>query len=318
MTSNRLCRLTGIRHPVIQAGMVWVSDHHLASACANSGILGTLGAGSMSLDELRTNISAVQQEARNAPFAVNIPLLRPDAVEIAQVALEMGVKIIITSAGNPARIIPELKKMNAIAMHVVPSVKGAVKAEDTGADAVICEGYEAGGHNSPLEITTLCLVPQVADAVSIPVVAAGGIADGRGIAAAFALGADGVQLGTRFIATRECRAHIAHKQKIVDAPDTGTLIIGRQLDMLRVLRNEFAERVEAAEKNNAGKEDLLKLIGNEFNRNRAGSVEGDAAEGAFQAGQSAGLVKDIPMVQTLVENLINEYLAAIGRMPKAL
>lgn len=310
--------MTGIRYPIIQAGMVWVSDRYLATACVKSGILGTLGAGSMTLDELKMNIEYVRENTPKAPFAVNIPLLRPDALELAQAALEMGVKIIITSAGNPARIIPEFKKKGAIVIHVVPSVKGALKAQSTGADAVICEGYEAGGHNSPLEITTLALIPQVTDAVKIPVIAAGGIADGRGIAAAFALGADGVQMGTRFIATKECNAHIVHKQKIVDAPDDGTLIIGRQMDMLRVLRNDFAKRVAEAEQNNAGREALLKIIGNEFNRNRAGSVEGDAVEGAFQAGQSAGLIKDIPTVEMLVANLIKEYHTALKRMPAEL
>lgn len=306
MKKNDLCQLLGIRYPIVQGGMVWVSNWRLASACAEAGILGTLGAGSMSLDELRENIRTVRRRTEK-PFAVNIPLLRPDALAIAEIACEEGVRIVITSAGNPSRIVPAIKSKGAIVIHVVPSTRGAIKAVSVGADAVICEGYEAGGHNSPLEITTLALVPQVADAVDVPVVAAGGIADGRGMAAAMALGADGIQMGTRFIATRECNAHPVHKSMIVDSPDNGTLIIGRQLDMLRVLRSPFAERMEQAEKDGLDRAALLELIGDEFNRNRAGSIEGDREEGAYQAGQSAGIVKQILPVKELVRQLITEY-----------
>ena len=309
MPANRLCRLLNIRYPIIQAGMVWASDWHLASAASNAGILGTLGLGSMTPSEIDLNIREMKKNT-HYPFAVNVPLLRPDAEEIIRRARGLGVEIFITSAGNPARIAPVVKQKQVAWIHVVPSVRGAQKAEDIGADAVICEGYEAGGHNSPFEITTLALVPQVADAVEIPVIAAGGIADGRGIAGVMALGADGAQLGTRFIATKECQAHVNHKQLIVDAPDNGTCIIGRKLDMLRVLKNEFSDQMVDAEKHGAGREALLNIIGNEFNRNRAGSVEGDLEEGAFQAGQSAGLVHDIVSVQVLVKRLIDEYNTA--------
>lgn len=314
MHTNKLCQLLNIRYPIIQAGMVWASDWHLAAAASNAGILGTLGLGSMSHEEIAINIRETKDHTRQ-PFAVNIPLLRPDAPEIAELAAEKGVDIFITSAGNPARIEPVIKKKPAVWLHVVPSARGAQKAEKLGADGVICEGYEAGGHNSPLEITTLALVPQVVDAVRIPVVAAGGIADGRGIAAVMALGADGAQMGTRFIATRECRAHTVHKQLIVDAPDSGTRIIGRSLDMLRVLRSNFSDRIYDAEQQGADRQALLEMIGNEFNRNRAGSVEGDLKEGAFQAGQSSGLVKDIVPVADLVSRLIDEYNAAVASMP---
>ncbi len=314
MRANRLCQLLNIRYPVIQAGMVWASDWHLAAACSNSGILGTLGLGSMSHEEIALNIEKMKNSTEN-PFAVNIPLLRPDAVDLARIAHDAGVRIFITSAGNPERIAPDINRKKTIWFHVVPSVKGAQKAEKTGVDAVICEGYEAGGHNSPLEITTLALVPQVADAVKVPVVAAGGIADGRGIAAVMALGASGAQMGTRFIATDECQAHNNHKRLIVDAPDTGTCIIGRKLDMLRVLRTEFADQMLKSELEGASREDLLEIIGNEFNRNRSGSVLGDLKDGAFQAGQSSGLVNDIIPVDTLVQRLISEYNAARNSLP---
>lgn len=306
MLINKLCQLLKIRYPIIQAGMVWASDWHLASACSNAGILGTLGLGSMSVEEVEHNIAKMHHTTQN-PFAVNIPLLRPDAPDLARMSHDAGVNVFITSAGNPDRIASVIKQRKAVWLHVVPSVRGSRKAEKSGVDAVVCEGYEAGGHNSPLEITTLALVPQVSDAVDIPVVAAGGIADGRGIAAVMALGADGAQLGTRFIATKECNAHMAHKRLIVDAPDAGTCIIGRKLDMLRVLRNEFADQMLEAEIAGASQEELLDIIGNEFNRNRAGSVLGDIKDGAFQAGQSSGLVEDIIPVHDLVQRLIAEY-----------
>ncbi len=313
MINNRLCSLLGINYPIIQGGMVWVSDWHLASACSKAGILGTLGTGSMTHDQVKSNIDKMN-ELGAQPFAVNIAMLRDDADEIGKIALERGVKIFITSAGNPANIIPLLKKEGTICIHVVPSIRGAVKAEQAGADAIVCEGYEAGGHNSPYETTTMALVPQVVDAVRVPVVAAGGIADGRGIAAAMALGADGVQMGTRFIATKECNSNDNHKKIIVDAPDTGTCILGRNLNMLRVVRNKFADEMLAAEKEGADKEALLKIIGDEFNRNRAASVEGDMDKGTFQAGQSSGLVKDIVPVEQLIQRLLAEYKETVEEL----
>ncbi|HOX28185.1 MAG TPA: nitronate monooxygenase, partial [bacterium] len=265
MGENRLCKLLGIKYPIIQGGMVWVSNWRLASACSDAGVLGTIGAGSMTVDLLRHNIEKMR-ETTSAPFAVNIPMLRPDAAELGKTALDMGVKIFITSAGNPANIVPLLKRDDTVLIHVIPSVRGAIKARKEGVDAVVCEGYEAGGHNSPLEITTLALTPQIADAVDIPVIAAGGIADGRGLAAVMALGADGAQIGTRFIATTECQAHENYKKLLVDAADSDTCIIGRKLSLLRVVRNDFAKRMEDAERNGADDKELMKIIGNEFNR----------------------------------------------------
>jgi enoyl-[acyl-carrier protein] reductase II len=309
MPCNRLCQLLGIKYPIIQGGMAWVSDWHLVTACAEAGILGTIGAGSMTLDEIRSNIEKIYDQT-DRPFAVNIPILRPDSTDICRLALEMGVKIFITAAGSPEKVVPFLKQSDVTAIHVVPSVKGAKKAAAAGADAVVCEGYEAGGHNSPFEVTTLSLIPQVADAVEVPVVAAGGIADGRGIAAAMALGADGVQLGTRFIATKECKIHGTFKKLILEADDVGTCIIGRKLNLMRVIRNEFAVKMEQAEKAGASNEDLLKIIGDERNRSRAAAKEGDIVEGAFQAGQSSGLIDDILSVSDLIKRLVAEYESA--------
>lgn len=309
MQGNRLCQLLGIKYPIIQGGMAWVSDWHLVSACSNAGILGTLGAGSMTLDEIRMNIEKIFDQTEE-PFAVNVPVLRPDALEIGELALEMGVKILVTAAGSPKKIVPLLIRSGVTVIHVVPSVKGAKKAESAGANAVVCEGYEAGGHNSPFEVTTLALVPQVADAVNVPVVAAGGIADGRGIAAAMTLGADGAQLGTRFIATKECRVHGNYKKLILEADDTGTCIIGRKLNMLRVIRNDFAKKMENTEKMGASADALFETIGHEIHRSKVATIEGDIAEGTFQAGQSSGLVAEILSVNDLVKRLVVEYETA--------
>ncbi len=313
MQQNRLTSLLNIKYPIIQGGMQWVTDWRLAAASSNAGILGTLGLASMSQEDVAENIR--QMKARtDKSFAVNIPLLHPDAPQIFRVALDEGVKIFITSAGNPDKMAETVRKKDIVWIHVIPSVRGAVKAAKAGAHAVISEGYEAGGHNSPYEITTLSLVPQVVDAVDVPVVAAGGIADGRGIAAAMALGAEGVQLGTRFIATKECPAHENFKKLVLDALDTGTSIIGRKLDILRVLKTDFAERITNAENKCASREELMKIIGDEFNRNYAGSLKGDIKEGVFQAGQSAGMVKEVLPVADLVNRLIVEYDKAIERL----
>jgi enoyl-[acyl-carrier protein] reductase II len=289
--------------------MAWVSDWHLVIACAEAGILGTIGAGSMTLDEIRMNIEKIYDQT-DKPFAVNIPILRPDSADICKLALEMGVKMFITAAGSPEKVIPFLKQSDVTAIHVVPSVKGAKKAEAAGADAVVCEGYEAGGHNSPLEVTTLALVPQVVNAVGVPVVAAGGIANGRGIAAVMALGAEGVQMGTRFIATQECKTHDTFKKLILDADDIGTCIIGRKLNLMRVIRTEFASKMEQAEKAGASNEDLFEIIGDERNRSRSAAKKGDIKEGTFQAGQSSGLINDILSVSDLIKRLIAEYESA--------
>jgi enoyl-[acyl-carrier protein] reductase II len=239
-------------------------------------------------------------------------MMRPDFEDICKIGLEEGARIFSTSAGNPMKAAPLLKRDDTIIIHVVPSVKGAKKAQEAGFDAIVCEGYEAGGHNGLDETTTIALVPQVVDAVDIPVAAAGGIADGRGIAAALALGADGVQMGTRFVATAECNAHENFKQKLAEAADTDTLITGRKLNMLRCVKNDFTIRMATAERDGASAEELLKIIGDEHNRAELGMVDGDIVEGVLEAGQSSGLVHDVPTVAELFENLKKEYDEAVA------
>lgn len=313
MKKTRLTELLGTKYPVIQGGMVWVSDWRLAAAVSNAGGLGLVGSGSMDWDQIRDNIRKTHENT-DKPWGMNIPMMRPDFEDICRIGLEEGVRIFTTSAGNPMKAAPILKRDDTIIIHVVPSIKGAKKAEDAGFDAIVCEGYEAGGHNGMDETTTVALVPQVVDAVGIPVVAAGGIADGRGIAAALALGADGVQMGTRFVATAECPAHENFKGKLVEASDTGSIITGRKVNMLRSLKNDFTIRMATAERDGATAEELFKIVGDEHNRAELGMVKGDVNEGVLEAGQSSGLVHDVPTVAELFEKLKEEYEKAVARL----
>jgi enoyl-[acyl-carrier protein] reductase II len=313
MKKTRLTQLLRIEYPIIQGGMVWVSDWRLAAAVSNAGGLGLIGTGSMDWDQIRENIRNVRENTKQ-PWGINIPMMRPDFEDICKIGFEEGARIFSTSAGNPMKAAPLLKRDDTIIIHVVPSVKGAKKAREAGFDAVVCEGYEAGGHNGLDETTTVALVPQVVDAVDIPVVAAGGIADGRGIAAALALGADGVQMGTRFVATVECNAHENFKRKLTESSDTDTLITGRKINMLRCMKNDFTIRMATAERDGASGEELLKIIGDEHNRAELGMVDGDVAEGVLEAGQSSGLVHDIPTVAELFEKLKEEYNRAVASL----
>jgi len=313
MKKTRLTELLGTEYPVIQGGMVWVSNWRLAAAVSNAGGLGQVGTGSMDWDQIRENIRTVRENTER-PWGVNIPMMRPDFEDICRIALEEGARIFTTSAGNPMKAAPLLKRDDTIIIHVVPSVKGAKKAQEAGFDAIVCEGYEAGGHNGMDETCTIALVPQVVDAVDVPVAAAGGIADGRGIAAALALGADGVQMGTRFVATVECPAHENFKLKLVEAPDTGSIITGRKMNMLRSLRNDFTVRMAQAEKDGARMEELLKIIGDEHNRAELGMVAGDVIEGVLEAGQSSGLVHEVPTVADLFKKLKVEYEKAVSNL----
>ncbi|GAB4342406.1 MAG: nitronate monooxygenase [Candidatus Abyssubacteria bacterium] len=313
MKKTRLTELLGIEYPVIQGGMVWVSNWRLAAAVSQAGGLGQVGAGAMTWDEIRENLRNVR-EATQKPWGFNIPMLRPDFEDVCKIALEEGARIFTTSAGNPAKSAPLLKRDDTTIIHVVPSVKGARKAQESGYDAIVCEGYEAGGHDGMDEICSMTLIPQVVDAVDIPVAAAGGIADGRGIAAALCLGAEGVQMGTRFVATVECPAHENFKRKIVEAGDAGTLITGRKINMLRVLKNEFTLQLAQAERDGASAEQIWKLIGDEDNRAELGMVRGDVERGVLEAGQSSGLVHDIPTVAELFEKLKREYSNAVSRL----
>lgn len=310
-TTNRITNLFGIVYPIIQAGMVWVSGWKLASAVSNNGGLGLLGAGSMKPEVLREHISKCRI-ATDKSFGVNIPLLRGDAVDLINVCIEENMKIVFTSAGHPAKYISRFKEHDIKVVHVVSNVKQALKAEEAGCDAIVGEGVEAGGHNGPDEISTLSLIPQIVDAVNIPVIAAGGIADGRGILAALALGAEGVQIGTRFAATIESSAHEIYKQEICNAKDTDTVLILKKLGMARVIKNEFSDTVLKAETNGADKERLKILLGHK--REKLGIFDGSSKDGMMEVGQSSGLVKEILSVEKLMQNFIAEYDEAKNRL----
>ncbi|HRI46631.1 MAG TPA: nitronate monooxygenase [Ignavibacteriaceae bacterium] len=302
--NNRIAKLFNIKYPIIQAGMVWVSGWKLVSAVSNCGGLGLIGAGSMKSELLKEHINKCKS-ATDRPFGVNIPLLRGDAEDLIKTSIENDVKIFFTSAGNPAKFIDILKKKDAIVVHVVPSVKHGLKAESVGCDAIVGEGFEAGGHNGPDEIATLSLIPQLVDALSIPVIAAGGIADGRQIAASFCLGADGVQIGTLFAATEESSAHINYKNAIVNSNDVGTTTAFKQIGLIRMIKNNFAQSALNAEKLGADANQLKDILGSK--REQLGIFEGDLNEGALEAGQSAGLVKEILPVKEVFEKLINQF-----------
>jgi enoyl-[acyl-carrier protein] reductase II len=250
--------------------------------------------------------------ATDRPFGVNIPLSRGDAGELIRVAVEEGIRIVFTSSGHPAKFIEVLKAAGCVVVHVIAAVKHAQKAAAAGCDAVVAEGFEAGGHNGVDESTTLTLVPQVVDAVALPVIAAGGIADGRGLAAALALGADGVQVGTRFAVTQESSAHEVYKQMVVRAGDTDTFLTLKKVTPVRMMKTPFTARVLEAERRGAGREELLALLGDK--RERAGIFEGNLEEGMFEAGQSAGLVRDIPTAAEIVRRMMHEYYATNKRL----
>jgi enoyl-[acyl-carrier protein] reductase II len=308
---TRVTRLFGIGYPIIQAGMVWTSGHRLASAAANAGALGLIGAGSMKPELLAEHIRACRAET-SRPFGVNIPLIRGDVERLIATTLEEGVRIVFTSAGNPSLHIDKFKSAGVTVVHVVASVRHARKAESVGVDAVVAEGFEAGGHNGLDEITTLCLVPQVVDAVSIPVIAAGGIGDGRGMAAALALGAEAVQVGTRFAATHEASAHPAYKHAVVEAADTATVLTLKKVTPVRLIRNAFAERALEAESSGADAAELRALLG--AKRERMGIFEGDVAEGELEAGQVAGMIDEILSAGQVVERMIAGFDRAVARL----
>ena len=310
-TDKRITELFGIEFPIIQAGMVWASGAKLAAAVSNAGGLGLIGSGSMKPDLLREQIRKAHS-LTDKPFGVNIPLLRGDADELVNTALEEGVKIFFSSAGSPKKYTPMLKERGCSVAHVVPSVAFAKKVEAAGCDALVAEGFEAGGHNGVDEVTTFTLIPQVVDAVSVPVIAAGGITDGRGIAAALALGAAAVQMGTRFAATVESSAHEEYKRAVLESSDTSTTLLLSKIGPARMIRNAWTERIAEAEARGASAEELRELLGSK--RERLGIFEGDLSEGQVEAGQGAGLIHDIPTARELMVRLVAEYEAVITRM----
>jgi len=303
-TSNRICDLLGIEVPIIQAGMVWCSGWELASAVSAAGGLGILGAGSMYPEVLRDQIQKLQAAAPGKPFAVNVPLLYPAVEEHMKSIVELGVPIVFTSAGNPKTWTAHLHEHGIKVVHVVSSVKFALKAQAAGVDAVVAEGFEAGGHNGREETTTMCLVPAVSDACDVPVIAAGGLHDGRSIVAAMVLGADGVQLGSRFVATPESSAHVAFKEAVVAAGEGATSLELKSVTPVRLLHNDFARQVIEAQQRGATPDELRTLLGR--GRAKQGMFEGDLDEGELEIGQIASMIYGLEPAGDLLRRLAQE------------
>ena len=304
---NKITQLFGIKYPIIQGGMIWNSGYKLASAVSNAGGLGLIGAGSMYPEVLREHIQKCKI-ATSKPFGVNVPMLYPNIEEIMQIIIEEGVKIVFTSAGNPKIWTSFLKEKGITVVHVVSSSKFALKAQEAGVDAVVAEGFEAGGHNGREETTTLTLIPMVKENISIPLIAAGGIATGKGMLAAMVLGADGVQMGSRFAASIESSAHIDFKKTILETQEGETLVTLKELAPVRLIKNKFFNDVQEAYANCASVEDLKTLLGRA--RAKRGMFEGDLVEGELEIGQIAGLINDILPVETIISNVISEFNSA--------
>jgi enoyl-[acyl-carrier protein] reductase II len=315
MEENRITTLFGIEFPLIQAGMIWCSGWELASAVSNAGGLGIIGAGSMYPEILEEHLIKCKA-ATNKPFAVNLPMLYPDIESHIGLILKHKIQIVFTSAGNPATWTETLKKNGIIVVHVVPSLKFALKAQAAGVDAVVVEGFEAGGHNGADETTTFTLVPAVKEKITIPIIAAGGIATGRGMLAAMILGADGVQIGSRFVASNESSAHINFKNRVLETGDGGTQLTLKELTPVRLIKNDFYQKIQEAYAADAPIRDLKVLLGR--GRAKKGMFEGDLIEGELEIGQVASIIHDIQPAAAIVAEIIQEFrvAAAESTMPK--
>jgi enoyl-[acyl-carrier protein] reductase II len=308
---QRITSLFSIKYPVIQGGMIWCSGWELASAVSNAGGLGLIGAGSMYPDTLRDHIRKCKK-ATAKPFGVNVPLLYPQTDELLQIIIEEDVKIVFTSAGNPAKYTGFLKENGITVVHVVANKKFALKAISAGVDAIVAEGFEAGGHNGYEETTTMVLIPTIREVCDIPLIAAGGIATGSAIYAAISLGADGVQIGSRFAASKEASAHPGFKKKIVEANDGDTYLTLKKLVPVRLIKNDFFNKIHQMELAGASKEELAATLGK--GRAKKGMFEGDTVEGELEIGQAASLIKDILPVKDIMKNLVDEFNATAKRM----
>ena len=308
---NRITELFGIEYPIVQAGMIWCSGWRLASAVSNAGGLGLIGAGSMYPDILKEHIDKCKATT-NKPFGVNVPLLYPDIEKLMAIIIAGGVKIVFTSAGNPATWTTHLKQAGITVVHVVSNVKFALKSQAAGVDAVVAEGFEAGGHNGREETTTLCLIPEVKDALQIPVIAAGGIGSGRAMMAAFALGAEGVQVGSRFVASIESSAHTNFKEKVINTSEGQTVLTLKQLTPVRLIKNKFSEQVDLAQQRCATREELTQLLGRA--RAKKGMFEGDLDEGELEIGQVSSQINNIIPAGDIVKNIWNEFLIEKNRI----
>jgi enoyl-[acyl-carrier protein] reductase II len=308
---NRITSLFNVELPIIQAGMIWCSGWELASAVSNAGGLGIIGSGSMYPDVLREHITKCKQ-ATDKPFAVNLPMLYPDIDKHIESIIELKVPIVFTSAGNPKTWTKHLQDHGIKVVHVVSSVKFALKAQGAGVDAIVAEGFEAGGHNGRDETTTLCLIPMVKEAIDIPLIAAGGIGTGRTMLAAMTLGADAVQVGSRFVASEESSAHINFKKTVVDAKEGDTQLTLKELTPVRLVKNEFYVKVAKAYEDGASKEELTELLGR--GRAKKGMFEGDLVEGELEIGQISGLIHAIKPAKDIVEEIVSEYNMALAEL----
>ena len=303
---NRITSLFGIKYPIIQGGMIWNSGYKLASAVSNAGGLGLIGAGSMYPEVLREHIQKCQK-ATNKPFGVNVPMLYPDIEEIMKIIVEEGVKIVFTSAGNPKTWTQHLKDNGIKVVHVVSSAKFAMKAQEAGVDAIVAEGFEAGGHNGREETTTFTLIPMVKEYLTIPLIAAGGIASGRGVLAAEVLGADGVQIGSRFAVSTESSAHIKFKNLITELQDGTTQLTFKELAPVRIIKNNYYQKLLALYQTNPSK-DILKTFYDNA-KLKTGIFEGEVEDGKLEIGQIAGLIKDVQPIANIMNEMITEYNA---------
>lgn len=313
--SNRITQLFGIDYPIIQAGMIWASGWRLASEVSKAGGLGIIGAGSMYPDVFREHLQKCKA-ATSKPFAVNLPLLYPDIDKHINILIEEGVKIVFTSAGNPKTWTGILKERGIKVVHVVSSTKFARKAEEAGCDAVVAEGFEAGGHNGREETTTMVLIPAVVNAVKIPVIAAGGIATGRQMLAAMVLGAEGVQMGSRFVASEEASSHISFKQAVISSSEGDTQLMMKQLTPVRLLKNAFFTEVQQAELRGATVEELKTLLGRA--RAKKGMFEGDMEQGELEIGQVSAILDDILPAGLIVKNVWEEFMNGLAEPVKML
>jgi enoyl-[acyl-carrier protein] reductase II len=309
--NNTICKLFNIETPIVQAGMIWCSGWELASAVSEAGGLGLIGAGSMYPEILRDHIQKCKK-ATSKPFGVNVPLLYPDIEKHMQVIIEEGVKIVFTSAGNPKTWTNTLKEHGITVVHVVSGVKFAVKCQEAGVDAIVAEGFEAGGHNGREETTTLVLIPAVRAAVSLPLIAAGGIGHGSQMAAAFALGADAVQIGTRFVASNESSAHINFKNALIQSNEGDTMLRLKQLTPVRLLKNKFSEQVAEAEKAGASADELTALLGRA--RAKKGMFEGDLEEGELEIGQVSATIRELKPAADIVKEISTEFFATLKQL----
>ena len=312
---NRICHLFHIQYPIVQGGMVWCSGWRLASAVSNAGGLGLIGAGSMHPETLREHIRQCKR-ATDKPFGVNVPLLYPEIEHIMQILVEEEVQIVFTSAGNPKAWTPFLHEHGIKVAHVVSSTRFAMKSEEAGVDAIVAEGFEAGGHNGKEETTTLCLIPAVRRCCSLPLLAAGGIATGEGILAAQSLGADGVQIGTRFALSEESSAHFNFKDKCLQLKEGDTHLCLKQLVPTRLVKNSFCQQVIEAEQRGADTEELTELLGK--GRAKKGIFEGDLFEGELEIGQASALVHKLEPVKDIMKELITDYNEALRKMQDSL